>query len=176
MYPFVRLALEYRRAKRQGRLTVDQTHECTLRIWPQDLDVFNELNNGRILTLFDVGRLPFGWQVGLLDAMKENKWGLTMAGASVRYRRRVHLFDKVKIKTTAMGRDARFIYILQTMYRAEEATSSILYRSALTDRNGIVPPQKFADYLGVPDWNPEMPEWAQNWIAAENTRVWPPVH
>ena len=92
-------------------------------IQPQDLDIFNELNNGRILTLFDLGRLPFGYRVGLMRVMKQNRWGLTMAGASVRYRRRVRLFEKVKISTTAVGRDERFVYIVQNMCRGDEATS-----------------------------------------------------
>ena len=60
------------------------------------------------------------------------------------------------------------------MWCKDEATSAILYRVALTGKNGIVPTQKMTDALGCPDWNPEMPEWVTNWIAAENTRVWPP--
>ena len=60
------------------------------------------------------------------------------------------------------------------MWRNNEATSSVLYRSAVTDKNGIVPTQRAVEDLGYPDWNPEMPKWVQNWIAAEDTRAWPP--
>lgn len=174
MYPFLRLAYHTFKASKLKDISIFDTHECTIRIQPQDIDIFNELNNGRILTLFDLGRLPFGYRVGLMTAMKKRGWGLTMAGASVRYRRRVRLFEKVRITTTAVGRDARFTYLVQTMWKGDEATSNIVYRSAITDKNGIVPTQELANELGFPDWNPEMPQWVQNWIAAEDTRDWPP--
>jgi len=111
-----------------------------------------------------------------MKVMKKRGWGLTMAGASVRYRRRVHLFEKVRITTKAVGRDERFTYLVQTMWKGDEATSNIVYRSAITDENGIVPTQELADELGFPDWNPDMPKWVQNWIKAEDTRDWPPQH
>ena len=138
-------------AKKAGLLSIDDTHEVNIRILPSDLDVFMELNNGRALTLYDLGRLPFGVQTGLWKAIKINKWGLAVAGASVRYRHRIRLFNKVKIRTKTIGRDARFIYIVQTMYRGETATSNILTRNAITDKNGIVPTQKFAEYMGQPE-------------------------
>ena len=83
MYPFLRLAYHTYKASKLKDIKIFDTHECTLRIHPQDIDIFNELNNGRILTLFDLGRLPFGYRVGLMKAMKKRKWGLTMAGALV---------------------------------------------------------------------------------------------
>lgn len=175
MYPFIRLAYHTLKTRRMKRLSLFDTHECTVRIQPQDIDIFNELNNGRILTLFDLGRLPFGYRVGLMDVMKRNNWGLTMAGASVRYRKRVHLFQKVRITTTAVGRDERFFYIVQTMWLGDEPTSNIVYRAALTDKNGIVPSVELAKKLGVPDWNPALPDWVKNWIDAEGTRDWPPL-
>jgi len=79
MYPFLRLAYHTYKASKLKDITILDTHECTLRIHPQDIDIFNELNNGRILTLFDLGRLPFGYRVGLMNAMKRRGWGLTMA-------------------------------------------------------------------------------------------------
>jgi acyl-CoA thioesterase FadM len=174
MFPFIRLAIEILRVKFAGPMDVAETHTTSVRVFPNDIDIFMELNNGRTLTLFDIARLSFGVQVGLWHALKVNKWGLTVAGSSVRYRRRIRMFQKVRITSKAVGRDARFIYIVQTMYRGKEATSNVLYRSALTDENGIVPTQKFADFMGQSDWNPKLPEWVENWIKAEDTRDWPP--
>lgn len=175
MYPLIRLAFTMRRAKKAGPMTVDETHETYVRILPSDIDPFMELNNGRTLTLFELGRFASGWQMGMLKTIKAEKWGLTVAGSSVLYRRRVRLFDKVKIKTKTMGRDARFLYVVQTMYRGDQPTSNLLCRVAFTDKNGIVPTQNVADAMGIPDWNPTMPAWIENWIKAESTRDWPPM-
>lgn len=174
MYPIIRLIKEIVKFRNAPKLGIDDVHVSTHICWPVDIDIFGELNNGRTLTLYDLGRLVMGQRVGLAVLLKKKRWGMTMAGASVRYRRRVRVFQKFTMKSRAIGRDDRFIYLHQTMWRKGEATSGILYRVAITDKNGIVPSQKVADALGHPDWNPEMPEWVTNWIAAENTRVWPP--
>jgi len=174
MFPILRLTKEMIKFRNAPPLTLDDVHVSTHICWPVDIDIFGELNNGRTLTLYDLGRFTMGQRVGLVKALKAHKWGMTMAGASVRYRRRVKMFNKFTMKTRPIGRDARFLYIHQTMWRHDEAASSVLYRAAVTDKNGIVPTQKVVDALGHPDWNPPMPDWVHNWITAEDTRIWPP--
>ena len=174
MYPFVRLAKEMVRARRLGPLDVEDVHESHHICWPWDLDFQAEMNNGRVLTIYDLGRIPMAVRVGLLRVMRERKWGFAMAGASVRYRRRVRAFDKVRMTTSVAGRDARFIYMTQTMWRGDEAASNILYRSAMTSDQGIVPTDEVARAMGQPDWEPHMPDWVAAWIEAEDKRVWPP--
>lgn len=174
MYPFARLSLKLLQARFQPPLTPDDTHVCHVTCMPWDIDIFGELNNGITLSLYDLARLPFGMRVGLLKALRDNGWGLTMAGASVRYRRRVRMFQRVEVRTRVVGLDDRFMYLQQSMWRKGEATSSILYRSAVTDKNGIVPTQKVAKALGAEDWQFEMPDWVKAWIAAEDQRIWPP--
>jgi|GEM_PF-5730733 len=44
MYPFLRLAYHTYKASKLKDITIFDTHECTLRILPQDIDIFNELN------------------------------------------------------------------------------------------------------------------------------------
>ncbi len=174
MFPFMRLGKELIKFRNAPALTLDETHVSTHICWPIDIDFYGELNNGRTLSLYDLGRIAMGQRVGLLKALRTHKWGLTMAGSSVRYRRRITTFQKFTMKTRPVGRDDRFLYIEQSMWRNGEATSSVLYRSAVVDKNGIVPTQRVAEALGYPEWNPVMPEWVQNWITAEGTRVWPP--
>lgn len=174
MYPVIRMAKELVKFRNAPKLGIDEMHVSTHICWPIDIDIFGELNNGRTLTLYDLGRLVMGKRMGLMAALRKNGWGMTMAGASVRYRRRVKMFQKITMKTCALGRDARFIYLHQSMWHKDQATSSVLYRTAITDKNGIVPTQRVADALGYPDWNPELPAWVVNWIKAEDTRTWPP--
>ena len=118
-------------------------------IMPWDLDMWMELNNGRTLTIYDLGRIPLAQRAGLVTALRKNRWGLTMAGASVMYRKRVRMFDRVTVKSRALGWDDKFIYLEQSMWKGEACTSHILYRSAVTDRNGIVPPPRGAGGHGL---------------------------
>jgi len=133
-----------------------------------------ELNNGRTLTLYDLGRIPMVRRTGLIGAMSQRGWSFTVDGSSVRYRRRVTVFNRLEMRSAVIGRDHRFIYIQQSMWHKGEATSSALFRLAVTGPDGIVPTDMVVAELGQPDWNPALPDWVQAWIDAEVQRVWPP--
>ncbi|MCM2562577.1 acyl-CoA thioesterase [Lutimaribacter sp. EGI FJ00015] len=176
MYPFIRLAAQSLRAHRLPDLPLDGTHVSHHLCLPWDLDPFLELNNGRTLTLYDLGRIPLAHRVGLIGALRDNGWGLTMAGACVRYRRRVRLFDRLEMRSRALCWDARFIYLEQSIWRRDgECAGHILYRAAVTDENGIVGTERVLQALGQPGETRDIPEWVARWIAAEDARPWPPM-
>ncbi|WP_425071637.1 acyl-CoA thioesterase [Sagittula sp. S175] len=176
MYPFFRLFKDMRAARRMPRMGIFDTHVSHHRCMPWDLDMWNELNNGRTLTLYDLGRIPMAERMGLLDVLKREKWGLTVAGSVVRYRRRVRGFDKVEVQTRAIGWDHRFTYIEQSMWKEDgECSSQIVLRTAITDRNGIVTTDRLAAAMGVDMTTaPTLPDWVTKWIEAEAARPWPP--
>lgn len=174
MYPFIRLAKEVLVNRNAPALPFFGTHVSRHICWPWDLDVWMEMNNGRTLTLYDLGRVPLASRVGLTKVMREHRWGLTMAGSSVRYRRRVRMFDQVTMHSRAIGWDDRFIYLLQSMWKKGDCTSQLLIRAAVTDNNGIVSPRTVARAMGQSGDSPVMPDWVANWIKAEQSRPWPP--
>ena len=63
------------------------------------------------------------------------------------------------------------------MWKADgECANHAVYRSAVTDRNGIVPADHVAEAMGASDvQSPEMPEWVSHWLEAEDARPWPPM-
>ena len=138
MYPYLRLGLELALARRAPALPLDGVHVTRLTCRPADIDPWGELNNGRTLTLYDLGRVPLAVRTGLVAALRRNGWGLTVAGASVRYRRRVRAFERVEIRSAYVGRDPRFLYVHQAMFREGEAVSSVLIRGAVVGPDGIV--------------------------------------
>lgn len=156
-------------------LTVGQAHVSRHIIRPGDIDVFMELNNGRTLTLYDIGRMALFVRLGILPIMKENGWVGTVAGSSVRYRRRVRMFDRVTMRSRITGWDARFIYAEHSMWRSGECTSHGLIRMAVTGRNGLVPTAELAQVMDVPAEGPPLPPWIQAWADAEAQRPWPPM-
>jgi acyl-CoA thioesterase FadM len=175
MYPFLRLALGMARARRQPPLDLVAAHVSQHRCWPWDLDPWVELNNGRTLTIYDLGRLPLALRTGLAATLRAQGWGLTVAGVSVRYRRRVRAFDRITTVSRCLGWDARFLYVEQAMWVRGEAASNILLRMAVTSRDGIVAPAAVLAAMGRPADGPALPDWVQAWIAAEALRPWPPA-
>ena len=172
MYPFLRLALAVAKARVAPRLGLFDTHVSQHRCWPHDLDPWVELNNGRTLTLYDLGRLPLFMRTGIRDLMEKNRWRGTVAGSSVRYRRRVQAWHRFEMRSRILGWDERFIYLSQSMWRGGDCTSQVLIRAAVIDDGGIVKTSRLEEATGVA--SPPLPDWVRAWAEAEGRRSWPP--
>ncbi|MEY4697125.1 MAG: hypothetical protein RIT14_1553 [Pseudomonadota bacterium] len=175
MYPFFRMAKELWIHRKAGELPLLGTHVSRHRCWPWDLDPWAELNNGRTLTLYDLGRIPLGIRTGLRRVLGQRGWGLAVAGNTVRYRRRVRAFEVVEMRSRCIGWDSRFLYIEQAMWKGGDCASHMVLRTAVTSMAGIVPPAQVLAALGEGVESPALPDWVQTWIAAEAARPWPPA-
>ena len=167
MYPIARLTRVMLQARRRPPLPFDGVSEISIRCWPWDLDFFLELNNGRVQTLFDLGRLDLAVRVGLITALRKNRWGLAVAGGSTRFRRRITAFEKISMRTRAIGRDDRWIYLEQTMWVGEQPACSALLRTCVTSRHRFVPTDNVAAALGAEGWRPDLPNWVSAWAEAD---------
>lgn len=174
MYPFVRMIKEIATYRRAPALALTDWHVSHHRCWPWDLDFWFELNNGRTLTLFDLGRIPLAMRTGLVGPLRRKGWAITVAGSSVRYRRRVRAFDRLTMNSRCICWDDKFIYMEQSMWRAGDCTSHMLLRAAVTSAKGIVPPAEMLAELGAEQPSPPMPGWVRAWTEAEAERPWPP--
>jgi acyl-CoA thioesterase FadM len=175
VYPLFRFAAETARARRLPRLGLGETHVSRHTCLPWDLDPWRELNNGGTLTLYDLGRIALMVRTGVDATLRSAGWGIAVAGASVRYRRRVRALDRIGMRSRLAGRCARFFYFEQAMWRAGEAASGLLVRSAVTGDAGIVATDAVMAAHGAPDWRPALPAWIGAWIDAEAARPWPPA-
>jgi acyl-CoA thioesterase FadM len=122
----------------------------------------------------DQGRLDFGMRTGLINALHRRRWGLTVGGASVRFRHRVPPFSRIALRTRLLGHDDRWFYFNQQIERGGRVCAGALVRAAITSNGKIVPPGEVADELGWKEPPPPLPDWAQAWIEAEGRRPWPP--
>jgi acyl-CoA thioesterase FadM len=174
VYPLFRFRAELRRAARMPRLGLDEAHVSRHTCLPWDIDPWRELNNGRTLTLYDIGRIALLVRTGLDAVLKREGWGAAVAGASVRYRRRVRAWERFTMRSLCVGRCERFFYFHQTMWKGEEAASSLLIREAVT-ADGIVPTDRVMAACGQPDWHPALPAWVAAWHEADGRRPWPPT-
>lgn len=176
MYPFARMALELFIHRNADPLPLTGTHVSRHRCWPWDIDFWMELNNGRTLTLYDLGRIPLASRLGLFRVLKERGWGLTVAGSCTRYRRRIRTFEQIEMRSRAVCADHRFLYLEQSMWKTNgECANHAMYRTAVTGPKGIVPPKEVMAALGQSEELPPVPDHFKAWIAAEDQRPWPPM-
>ena len=174
MYPYIRLGLVLLRTRRVRGKSLLDTAISHHRAWPWDTDMFGELNNGRILTQFELGRWGLAVEIGLLQEMRRRRAAFAVAGVSVRYRRRIPLWARYRVETRPLGWDEKYLYLEQTMWMGDVPAHQMLLRAAIVTASGTLPMPELASALGHPAASPPLPDWARNWIEAEATRPWPP--
>ena len=175
MYPFIRLGLELRRARKLPSLKFGETHVTKITCLPWDIDFQMEMNNGRILTLFDIGRVAMLDRMGIIKRLRELNWFGTIAGSTIRYRRRITMFQKLEMRSRSIGVDGRFNYIEQSLWRADgECCAHAVVRVAITTGKGIIAMAEVIEKLGLDYQELELPDWVVAWDASEAQRPWPP--
>lgn len=175
MYPVMRLVWVVATTPLDPKMGPGDASVLRLTCWPWDADVFLELNNGRHLTLYDIGRLHFGKRIGFLGMLRRKRWSLVVGGSSIQYRKRIFPMQRFDLHTRCLGRDEKWFYFQQTVLRGETAHASAVVRTAvIAGPKGTVPTQDVADALGWPDWTGRLPDWVRAWAEADKMRPWPP--
>ncbi|WP_201529745.1 acyl-CoA thioesterase [Psychrobacter frigidicola] len=179
MYPFIRYATTIAHAALQvqkgNSLGFDDVSEITLRCRLTDIDNFLEMNNGRVLTLYDLGRTDFAVRTGLGKQLLKQRWGLVVAGSTIQYRKRIRAFQKVTMKTQIVGFDERWIYIEQSMWVKGKPCSSALLRTGVTEGGEVVETARVLAALDRSDWQLAPEPWVQEWIDGDKDHRWPPM-
>ena len=173
MYPFLKITREMIAARFAPPLPPGEIHETRILVWPWDLDVPRELNNGRAMTLMDAGRIPALYRSGVFRRVYGAGMYMTMAGATVRWRKRITVFNRLTIRTRIIGWDTRFFYVEQAMVKDGEVAVHAIYRVATTKGRGLVDTSDIVAMMGWQD-GPTLPEWVAAWSDLENARPWPP--
>ena len=171
MYPYLRL-LKILVTKSKKEFKLGDTSVVKLRVCLVDIDPFMELNNGRYLTMMDFGRFDVAFRTGLWKTVKKQKWGLAVAGASVRYRHRLKLFQKYELHTQVIGREDKWFYFHQKMVRNGKIHASALIRTAVTSKDGIVNTDEVLKAMNMENILPGVPEWVKAWAKADELRPW----
>lgn len=71
----------------------------SFRVLPNDLDASLHMNNGRYLSLMDLGRIDFLFGTGLARVIWRNRWTPIGSAVVIRYRRELTLFQRFAIET-----------------------------------------------------------------------------
>jgi YbgC/YbaW family acyl-CoA thioester hydrolase len=173
VYPYLKLTSTLLRAKFRSRLQLEGDAILPCRVGLTDIDPFLELNHARQIAYMEMARWDYAARVGFIPLMRQHKWAFSIGGISIRYRRRLALFKTFDVTTQLVAHDGRWLYLLQEIVRHGDKCSSALIKAGIVSSNGLVPAPQVLAALGRDDWNPEMPDWVNAWIATEGQRPWP---
>lgn len=140
----------------------------TLRVWPNDLDANLHMNNGRYLTLMDLGRFDLMIRGGLLRTVFRERWMPVAAAATIRFRRSLDPFQRFRLRTRVLGWDAKSVVMEQIFETLDgQIAARALVRGVFRRKGGVVPTSEIAEAGGWSSISPALPEHAAAWLSAE---------
>jgi acyl-CoA thioesterase FadM len=137
------------------------------RVWPNDLDVHLHMNNGRYLTLMDLGRLDLVVRLGVLGTLRRRKWNPVVGSLPIRYRRSLLPFQSYGIRTRLLCWDDRWFFLEQRFERRGEVVAVALVKGLFLGPEGRVPTQAVVDASGHGAGSPPVPDAVAAWQEAE---------
>lgn len=148
---------------RRPRLAMPHAEsEIAFRVWPSDLDTSLHMNNGRYLTIMDLGRLDLMVRSGLWRAVLRHRWTPIANAVHIRFRRELGIFQRFHLQTRIKSWTAGSIVMEQRFVfaagpRNGEVAASALFVGGLYDRKAksFVPIARLMEELGVAAESPE---------------------
>ncbi len=141
---------------RRAELTSDST--LRFRTWLHDLDPNLHMNNGRYVTLMDLGRMDLLARTGLVREIFRRKWKPVVGGIHVSFRRSLKPFRAFELHTQVMAWDEKWLYFNQEFWCEGKLCTKAFVKATIRDDNGTVPISKLIDLLGGNRISPPIPE------------------
>lgn len=133
----IRYATVGLRARRRSRLSLLDEARLPQRVRVRDCDWYGHINNGRYLSLMDLGRIDFGVRSAFYEMSRERGWKPVAAGATIRFRRELRWRARYELVTRCVGWDDDWWFFEQRFERADGQLSAKAYaKIAMLDANG----------------------------------------
>lgn len=169
------IARAKRQLKRHGQLDPLAVSRVRVTTLPTDIDLLRHMNNGRYLSLFDLGRFDLLIRTGIWDALGEHGWYPVVASETITFRKSLVLWQRFTVESRLIGHDDKGVYIEhRAVVRGEVYTRVIVRARILRRSGGVVPHSELFAALHRPDLLPQLEEWMPRWaqdVALPSTRV-----
>lgn len=104
MQVWVRLFRIGRQALRHaGRARANHVSRLDFRVAPGDIDVNGHMNNGRVITLMDLGRIDLLIRTGVYREMRQRRVTGVVAAQRVRYRAPLAFADRFRLESRILA-------------------------------------------------------------------------
>lgn len=146
-----------------------------LRVLPNDLDFNGHMNNGRYLTVMDLGRFDLILRNGLLKFMLSHKSVPILGAAKIRYRLPLMPFQKFDLETRVLCWDERWVFMEQRFVIVDGPKKGAIAAIAMVKgsffdkrKKTLMPTTEPLGALGWTEASPPMPDHIRKWQDAED--------
>ena len=163
-YPFAAL-----RSLRGPKVDLYEWTSVAMRVRITDCDSYLHVNNGRYLSLMDIGRINHSGRCGLIGLWRRTGWKPVAGGATIRFRRELRIGARYTLRTRLVGWDEGWSFWEQVFERADGALAARAYaKVAMLDSDGSrLRSAQVIEALGGAVKSPPLPEGVLSWQASE---------
>lgn len=155
----------------------EENSELGLMVLPTDLDSNWHMNNGRYLTIMDLGRLDLILRSGILKMMLHHKAVPILSAATIRYRLPLHPFQSYILQTRIIWWDKKWAYIEQRFLIHKGEKAGAVAAIALVKGNffckktkSVMPIETVLESIGQDNVDaPACPKHLKDWMDAEES-------
>ena len=166
-----RLLLVALASLRRPRLGPLDESVVRLTVLPTDLDLNGHMNNGRFLTVMDLGRVDLLLRTGVVGAMRRHRWSGVVASVAVSFWRALNPFQRYELRTRLVGWDERWFFMEQRFTRRGELCAYALVKIQFKARGRRVAPREMAEAIHPGAEPPQLPQGVRDWMDAEDRLV-----
>ncbi|HET7710399.1 MAG TPA: thioesterase family protein [Thermoanaerobaculia bacterium] len=145
------------------KLNVLDESVVRLRVWPNDLDLNFHMNNGRYLSMMDLGRLDLFARSGILFPALRRGWMPILGEAKIRFRRSLGPFQIYTLRTRVLAWDEKWFYGEQKFEAKGEVAATALIRGLLRGKEGNILPEEALALGGSVVASPPLPAAFLTW-------------
>ena len=140
--------------RRRPRLHPLEASVLEFRVFPNDLDINFHMNNGRYLTLMDLGRLDLVARTGLGKEALRKLWRPIVGSAFINFRKELNPLQKFRLESRILGWEGRWFYIQQRFYKGEVLCAEGVVKALMADKNGPMEAQQILEVIGYDEPSP----------------------
>ncbi len=148
--------------RRDGDVPMTSVSVVKMTTLPTDIDLLMHMNNGRYLSVADVGRFDLLVRSGVMAQLNARSWYPVVAQGSVQYRKSLNLWERFEVETRLLGTDERAVVLGQRFVRNGEIYAELITRARFLKKSGgTVSVEELREAFGdIPD---EVPAWVHEW-------------
>lgn len=126
-------------------------------VWPNDLDVNFHMNNGRYLTIMDLGRVDLTVRTGIFGTMIRRRWTPVVGTVTIRFRKSLLPFRAYRLTTRVVCWDEKWTYMEQRFERQGEIVAIAYVKALFRARKRTLRSRELLVAIGQEQRSPHMP-------------------
>ena len=166
---FVRLLLVVLFQSRGRKAGVLDTTTVWSRVMPNDLDLNRHVNNGRYLTIADLGRIDWFIRTGAMRVAIQRGWVPIVGEATARFVKQLKLFESFRIESRMLGWGPKWAFLEHRILKKDGQLAAIVVIRGMFHggKQGSIAPATLIETSGHGALaSPPLPEWVQTWSAS----------